>query len=105
MTNTIERLRVILTAAVTWLVAIATVLTIVAAELGDAFGDDAAPVITWIARILVWIGVATAIIRQVTPVLPAARGILNDGTSPLTENERQLSTPRLPIDTRTASPP
>lgn len=98
MTKTIERLRVILTAAVTWLVAIAAVLTIVAGELATELGD-AAPVVTWIARVVVWIGVAVAIIRQVTPVLPAARGILNDGTSPLTENERRLSTPRLPTDT------
>lgn len=71
----IDRIKVILTAAVTWLVVLATVLTIVAGELQDQ-GGDFAPVVAWIARIITVIGVVVTIIRRVTPVLPQQRGLL-----------------------------
>lgn len=103
MTNAIERLRVILTAAVTWLVAIAAVLAIVAEEIADAFGADF-PALVWIARVAVVIGVAIAIIRRVTPVLPEARGVVNY-TTPMTERERILLTPSHPSNTWTNPPP
>ncbi len=69
------RIRTVLASAVSWLVALAAVLTIVAEELAGVAGLPDA-VGRAIATALVVIGVAVAIIRRVTPVLPGARGIL-----------------------------
>lgn len=72
------RLRVILSAAVTWLVTLAAVLVIVIDELGSVAGIPAG-VIKALGSLLTIVGVAVAIIRRVSPVLPAARGILDNG--------------------------
>lgn len=66
--KTLARLKVILTAAVTYLVLAATVLTIVSESLPAAPGT--------IAKVLAWLGTAVLIIRRVTPVLPDERGVL-----------------------------
>ena len=71
-----QRLKVILNAAVTWLVAAGLIIGIILQEL-DPF-DDTVP--TLVFRILAaagtTVGVAATIIRRVTPVLPDDRGIL-----------------------------
>lgn len=71
-----QRLKVILNAAVTWLVAAGLIIGIILQEL-DPF-DDTVP--TLVFRILAAagtiVGVAATIIRRVTPVLPDDRGIL-----------------------------
>lgn len=64
------RVLVVLKAAPTWLVALSTVVTIVASEV------DIPAVAEWSVKVVGWLGVAVAIIRRVTPVLPAERGLL-----------------------------
>lgn len=68
--------KVVLTAAVTWLVALEAALIVLA--------DELAPLIPlpWADRVTAWlliaigvIGTAIAIVRRVTPVLPNERGI------------------------------
>jgi len=71
------RLRVLLNAAPTYLVAAAIVVTAVSSEIADAFPGNAATVVTKIAGyLLAGIGAATGIVRRVTPVLPAERGLI-----------------------------
>ena len=80
MTKLLARARVILTAAPTYLVAAAAVVTIVADEaakvLPTGWQDNAAQIA---GAVLAVIGAAVAIVRRVTPVLPAERGILPAG--------------------------
>ncbi len=77
MKNLHQRLEVIATAAVTWIVVASTVLTVVAEELGNLFADgQAATVIRVLLRIVAALGAAVTIIRRVTPVLKAERGLL-----------------------------
>ena len=75
MNNLLERIKVFLTAAVTWLVVLGGVLTIVIAQLTPVLGIDH-PVIIWLSGAVVWIAVIVQIIRRSTPILPSARGIL-----------------------------
>jgi hypothetical protein len=79
--NTVERLvaraRIVLTAAVTWLVVAGTIITIVIDELAAA--GVAGAVLRVLAGAVTVIGVAVTIIRRVTPVLPAARGLIGTG--------------------------
>lgn len=84
----IERIKVFLTAAVTWLVVLGGVLTIVISQLAPTLGLDH-PVIIWLSAAVVWIGIVVQIIRLSTPVLPSARGMLptND---PVTHQEMHL---------------
>ena len=84
----IERIKVFLTAAVTWLVVLGGVLTIVIAQLTPTLGIDH-PVILWLTGAVVWIGIIVQIIRRSTPVLPSARGILPVDT-PATSQEMHL---------------
>lgn len=74
----LARLRVILGAAVTWLVTAAAILTILIGELGGVAGIPPA-VVRVLATALVVVTVAITIIRRVTVVLPAARGLLPTG--------------------------
>jgi hypothetical protein len=69
------RVLVVAKAAPTWLVAASTVLTITADELAGMVGAEHGAV-TFVLRVVAWLGVAIAIIRRSTPVLPEARGIL-----------------------------
>jgi len=78
MTKVLDRARVVLSAGVTWMVLAATVLTFAVDAIGEEAGDTAAG--QWLVMVLggaiTVLGVAVAIIRRVTPVLPAERGIL-----------------------------
>lgn len=79
MSNLIARAKVVLSAAVTWIVAITVVLTEIASELEGLgpVGEQASQII---ARILTWLFAAVLIIRRVRPVLDKAeRGILPPG--------------------------
>lgn len=78
-------IKVIARAPVMWLTVLAGILTILAAELGELLGADH-PVIVFLLRAVVWVGVGISIIRQVTPVLKQARGVLPTG-EPATSNE------------------
>lgn len=86
----IQRIHTVLSAAVTWLVVLAMVLTIVAAELADALGATS-PVVVIALRAVAAIGVAVSIIRRVTPVLPDARGLLPKPDQPATSDEAWLT--------------
>lgn len=93
MSKIIARVRVVLSAAVTWLTLAVTVLGIVAVQL-EPFTDDPtiARVLGFIAAVLVAIRVIVAIISRVTEVLPAARGLLppDDEGVAWTARERSL---------------
>lgn len=69
--------RVILAAAPTYLVGAATVIPFIAEQVGTLVPSGAAETIVRVAAWLVAAcGVAVAIIRRVTPVLPTMRGVL-----------------------------
>ena len=84
----LQRIKTVAKAAVTWLVIGGAVLSIVASELAGALGADHVAV-QYATTAATALGVALAIIRQVTPVLPDQRGILPKG-GPVTERERLL---------------
>lgn len=91
MSGVVARLRVILTATVTWLVVLAAVLTVVVDELATAIGADH-PVVVFILRALAALGVAIGIIVRVTPVLPGAEGLLPaPAGTPVTPLEAELA--------------
>ena len=70
-----ERVRVILGSAVTWLTFALLVLSSVAAEV-PALGPIGETAARLVMQVAVWITVAIAIIRRVSPVPPNKRGIL-----------------------------
>lgn len=72
------RLKVVFTAAVTWITFAITFLTVFSEELlgllPETFQEDAS---TFIAQALVWLVGAISVIRRVTPVVPEERGVLD----------------------------
>lgn len=76
LSRLIARIKVILAAAVTWLLFIGLLLGQLAGDVGD-LGPIGADISTWALRLVAWIGTAVLIIRRVTPVIDRAeRGIL-----------------------------
>lgn len=78
MNLTLTRLRVLLTAAPTWITAAAAVVQILVEELGDEIPAVAAAG----TRVLAVLVAALAIVRRVSPVLKAERGLLPKGGTP-----------------------
>lgn len=75
--ETIARIKVVLTAAVTWLIVASTIITIMSEEIAAVLPDGAATTVGAVAlKIVSIISAAVAIIRRVTPVLPEERGLL-----------------------------
>ena len=72
MTDFTSKIRVIATAAVTWLVVISGVITAILPVVGDEWPE----VVPYGLTAVAWIGTAVAIIRTVSPVAPDERGIL-----------------------------
>lgn len=78
MSELLSRVRVFFKSAPTYLVAAATVVTIITEELSQELtGDVAANVVSIGGKAVSIIGAAVAIIRRVTPVLPDERGMLS----------------------------
>lgn len=77
MADLFARSRVLLSAAVTWITLAGAIVAIVLAELAP-YADR--PAVEWSIRILggaaTVLAVSASIVRRVTPVLPAERGIL-----------------------------
>lgn len=72
----IARIKVVASAAVTWITAVAVVLPLVAGDIAEVMPAQA-ETITHVALIVAgWLGAAVAIIRRVSTVLPDERGIL-----------------------------
>lgn len=82
MTETLARVRVVATSAVTWLQVVAAVLVIAAEEIAKAVPEISDDVTTVVVRVVAVLGAAVAIIRRVTPVLPDERGLLPAGGTP-----------------------
>jgi VanZ family protein len=75
-----SRVKVVLTAAVTYITIIQAALVIFADEIAQLFADGtAAGVINVIVRAGAVLTAVVSIIRRVTPVLPSDRGILPGG--------------------------
>lgn len=72
----LERIRVLLTAAPTYLTAAAVVVAAVAEEIGEAFPGVDGTVAGWAAPVLAGIAAIIAIVRRVSPVVAAERGLL-----------------------------
>ncbi len=96
----VVRLHAFLALLVTSLV-VAVLGGIPLAEIAEVIQHEMGGTLGYIAVV---IGVAIAIIRRVTPVLPEARGVVNY-TTPMTERERILLTPSHPSNTWTNPPP
>jgi len=76
VTNLVKRIRVLLTAAPTWLAGAAVIVSAFNDEIGEAFPGSAEAVATVATPVLAAIGAAIAIVRRVTPVLASERGLL-----------------------------
>jgi hypothetical protein len=72
----VERVKVVLSAAVTWIVAASAVVQIVADEVGAALPGHAEDVSTVAVRVVAVLAAAVGIIRRVSPVLPSERGLV-----------------------------
>lgn len=77
MVDLIERAKVVATTAVTYLTAVAVLITAAHEEIAGLLPEGTAEdVAGYVVIALGWIGAAIAIIRRVTPVDPANRGLL-----------------------------
>jgi hypothetical protein len=76
MSDLLLRIQVLLGAAVTWFVALSTGLTAAAGSIAELAPEGSEPVVAWLLRAAAWLVVAWQVVRRVSPVLPAARGLL-----------------------------
>lgn len=76
------KVRVVLSAAVTYITIITVAATAFVSQFGDLLPDSWHWITDWILKAVVVLAGAVAIIRRVTPVLPADRGILPNDPSP-----------------------
>ena len=72
MSNLLEKFNTLLRAVPTW-ITLATVVLTAALQVAEGEGLNAAA--AWIATALVVVGAAAAIVRRVTPVPKAERGL------------------------------
>jgi VanZ family protein len=71
-----NKVKTVLSAAVTYIVIAQAILVILADEIGQLFADgQAATVVQVIVRVGAVLTAAVSIIRRVTPVLPSERGL------------------------------
>lgn len=76
MSDLLARARVVLRAAPTWLTAAAVVLTAAAHEISTVAPSGGEDIVRWLVTAAAWLTSAVAIIRRVSPVPPAERGLL-----------------------------
>lgn len=70
------RVRVFLNSVVSWLTLATIALVAFSGQIGALFPEGGDDIATWVVRILAWISGAVLIIRRVSPVEPAERGML-----------------------------
>lgn len=76
MTGFVKRVRVLLRAAPTWLVGAAIVVSSFSEEVGSRFPGSSDEIAAVAGPVLAGIAAAVAIVRRVTPVVAAERGLL-----------------------------
>lgn len=76
------KVRVVLSAAVTYITIITVAATAFVNQFGNLLPDNWHWLIDWILKAVVVLAGAVTIIRRVTPVLPSERGILPNESSP-----------------------
>lgn len=72
----LDRVAVLVSTAVTYLVAAAVGLSAVAQEIATVAPEGGETVTAWLLRAVAWIGVAVATARRVSPVAADQRGLL-----------------------------
>lgn len=72
----LDRVAVLVSTAVTYLMALAVGLSAAAGEIAALAPEGGETVTAWIVRAVAWIGVAVATIRRVSPVAADQRGLL-----------------------------
>lgn len=82
MTTLLARLRVLLTAAPTWIVAASTIVVALSEEIGRAFPAVSDELGAIAAVVLAALAAAHQIVRRVSPVLKIERGLLPKGGTP-----------------------
>ena len=82
MTDFLARLRVLLTAAPTYIQTATAVVVIFRDEIGNAVPSLSASVGAWSVTVLAVLVGAANIVRRVSPVLAAERGLLPAGGAP-----------------------
>lgn len=82
MSNLIARIRVLLTAAPTWITAFSTIVVAFSDEISAAFPASNEEVARWSLIVLAALTAAGNIVRRVTPVLAGERGLLPAGGVP-----------------------
>lgn len=78
LSNLYTRVRVVLTAAPTYLVAASTAIAAASQELSTLLPDDAAVIVRYVAPVLAGLAVAVTLVRSVTKVLPEHIGLLSN---------------------------
>lgn len=82
MKLTLARLRVLLTAAPTWITTAMAVVVLLRDNIATLFPSAAEDVSRWSVTVLAVLAGALAIVRRVAPVLKAERGLLPAGGTP-----------------------
>jgi hypothetical protein len=88
MSKLAARIKVVATSAVTWLTLLAAGVPLAAEEVAKLLPESAETVTAVAATVVVWLGVAVAIIRLVTTVAKTQRGVL---LPPPTAAQRQIA--------------
>jgi hypothetical protein len=76
MSKFLARVRVLLTAAPTWIIAAVAVVQVAAVEAAKVLPEEADTIAAWSARAVALLLGIVAVVRRVTPVLPQERGLL-----------------------------
>lgn len=76
MSKLIKRAEVILGAAVSYILAAVVGLSAAAGELGELAPEGGETAVLWLVRAGAWLTGAVAVVRRVSEVAPAARGLL-----------------------------
>jgi hypothetical protein len=82
VTAFLARVRVLLTAAPTWITTASAIVVLLSEQISTAFPDSTAVVGRWSLTVLAVLTAAANIVRRVAPVLPAERGLLPAGGAP-----------------------
>lgn len=83
MFQLLNRVQVIATSALFYILAASAGLSVAAGELAETAPEGSETVVAWIARALVVLAGAWQAIRRVTPVPPEDRGLLPTGRTTL----------------------